>query len=360
MICHRTTIADRRESPVHKRVRLILSSHCSNTCLLLFTIFLFLLAHYTLSSYQNTIQSLLVGGVLEEKSSDKNNAVTNDIIPIETPISTTKSTAKANEEKDQKTPWLLESCDDEIPVCRKADVVFKRKVTFCSAQKVASSTTKDYFMRISDGEVIIPEGAKFGAHAANWTQLSAVDPSTRQSMMTSPEWTHVFFIRNVLERFISGYLDKIQNGRCLEEPKTIVLAHYVELGFSCENKGKLGSFLSFLESLPTKEWESHFAPQTPMCNAKEYPYTDIIMADEHLNDKLKELSDKLGVPHPAENPKTSSHATGAKNKLMDIFLGKEQLIPRILNLFEEDCVMFPNLCDVDDLLQSLANHTNNK
>ena len=94
-------------------------------------------------------------------------------------------------------------------MCFHVIVLKKRKVTFCSAEKVASTTSRDYFYKISDGEVVIPPNARYGVHEANWTMLAFIDEDKRIQQLTSTEWTHVFIVRNVLERFVSGYLDKI-------------------------------------------------------------------------------------------------------------------------------------------------------
>merc|ERR1712226_910881 len=110
-------------------------------------------------------------------------------------------------------------------------------------------------------------------------------------------------------------------------------------------------FISFMETVP--KMEGHFAPQSPLCNAKKYPYTDIIVADETLSTRLKTLSAKLGVEHPMENSGTSTHSTGAKEKLAAMFKGKVNLVGRILKMFEEDCELLPEACDVEDLMKLL-------
>ncbi len=239
-------------------------------------------------------------------------------------------------------------------ICHHVHILKKQKVTFCSAAKVASTTTKQYFFDIADGTVKLTEGARYGVHTANWTKIGSLNKNAIKYVLRSKEWTHVFFWKHVLERFVSGYLDKVVN-ICSKhdtiEPH-MVLHHYQPYGFSCEKHTDLEAFVSFMETVPTKE--GHFASQTPLCNLEKFPYTDIIRVDENLSSKLHELSQKLGVEHPAKNEKTSSHKTGAKEKMITLFKGKEYLIERILNIFNEDCINIPEACDVKDLMVALT------
>jgi len=241
------------------------------------------------------------------------------------------------------------------PVCHHVIIVPQRKVSFCSGAKVASTTTRQYFFDITkDGSLVIPEDAKYGVHDANWTRIAFTDPTPREELLSSSEWTHVFFWKNVLERFVSGYLDKIKNDCTKPHRDTLpVLAHYREFGFSCEKHQDFEAFVSFMENMPVTKIEGHFSPQTPICNVKNFPFTDIIAADEHLSKNLEILSEKLGVSHPLEKKVTSSHRTGAKDKLIRFFKGKEALIYRILAIFEEDCKVLPQSCDVDDVIAAL-------
>ena len=101
-------------------------------------------------------------------------------------------------------------------------------------------------------------------------------------------------------------------------------------------------------------WVVSFAPQVPLCNPQKFPYTDVIIADEHLSDKLRELSAKLGVQHPKEDKQTRSHGTGAKKKLVSIFKDQPELIQRLLVLFKEDCDMYPEICDVSELYKAIG------
>mmetsp|Transcript_40458 Transcript_40458/g.60679 ORF Transcript_40458/g.60679 Transcript_40458/m.60679 type:complete len:312 (-) Transcript_40458:261-1196(-) len=252
--------------------------------------------------------------------------------------------------------WRKEVCTPghEDLVCHHVFVLTKRKATFCSAAKVASTTTKDYFYKISDGEVVIPPNARFGAHEGDWKRLAFIDDEIRQNVLHNRRWTNVFFVRHVIDRFISGYLDKIKMGCAKPKRDQRVIDHYRPLGFSCEKHSNLEAFVTFLEGTPLREWEGHFAPQVPLCNPNQFPYTDVIIADEHLNEKLEELSAKMGVEHPKGDKKTTSHGTGAKNMLVSIFKDQPELIERLLVLFKEDCDMYPDLCDVGDLHKAIA------
>merc|ERR1712226_83225 len=108
-----------------------------------------------------------------------------------------------------------------------------------------------------------------------------------------------------MERFISGYLDKVVTDCQKPYNPLFAISHYKQYGFDCEKHQDLEAFVSFLETVP--KMEGHFAPQTPLCNVEVYPYTDIIFADENMNLRLKALSTKLGVEHPLEDRGTSSH-----------------------------------------------------
>ena len=171
--------------------------------------------------------------------------------------------------------------------------------------------------------------------------------------MTSTQWTHVFFVRNVLERFVSGYLDKIV-GDCKKAKRhhpDLVHSFYIQYGFHCDKHADLKSFVYFMENVPRVE--GHFSPQTSLCgfsgDDRNYPVTDILHADDTLSDSLRNLSKKLQIDHPFEDKKTSSHSTGAKDKMKDLFLGRRELISRIMKLFEQDCKILPELCENKDL-----------
>eukprot|EP00551_Chaetoceros_affinis_P016177 CAMPEP_0203688042 /NCGR_PEP_ID=MMETSP0091-20130426/894_1 /ASSEMBLY_ACC=CAM_ASM_001089 /TAXON_ID=426623 /ORGANISM="Chaetoceros affinis, Strain CCMP159" /LENGTH=317 /DNA_ID=CAMNT_0050557493 /DNA_START=135 /DNA_END=1088 /DNA_ORIENTATION=- len=251
--------------------------------------------------------------------------------------------------------WMSHVCD-EIPgdnVCHHVFVVKSKKVTFCSAAKVASTTTKQYFYDIADGEIEMPEGARYGIHEAQWKRLGSMEQGAISYILRDKNWTHVFFWKHVVERFVSGYLDKVV--KVCEKKKEIeshmVLHYYVQYGFSCEKHSDIDGFVSFIETVP--KIEGHFAPQTPLCSVQKFPFTDIIRVDENFSSNLKKLSAKLRVKHPTEKESTSTHKTGAKDKMVDIFKGKPKLVRRILKLFEVDCVNIPEACDVQDLMAAI-------
>lgn len=245
--------------------------------------------------------------------------------------------------------WVPNVCTNiKDLACHHVIVLRKNNVTFCSAAKVASTTIRNYFYQI-DGDLSIPVGAKFGVHEANWTRLADIDPSSRIELLKSSNWTHVFFMRNVVERFISGYLDKVVNDcrtfdLSTNYPTLGPLNHYTQYGFSCDKHSDLEAFVAFMESVP--HMEGHFAPQTPLCNFKKFPYTDIVFVDDDLSIKLQRLSVKLGVKHPLDDPKTSSHKTGARFRIANLLNENRDLIRRILKIFKEDCEVLPASCKV--------------
>jgi len=250
--------------------------------------------------------------------------------------------------------WKDKVCSG-IPdsVCHEVFIVKSRQATFCSAAKVASTTTKQYFFDISENELKIPEDARFGVHEANWVRFGNLDQVGRKWVLENKDWTHVFFWKHVLERFVSGYLDKVVTD-CKKDPTDkphLAIHHYIQYGFTCEEHEDLEAFVNFMETVP--KVEGHFAPQTPLCNLKRFPYTDMVRADEHLNTRLKNISSKLGVEHPEENKKTSKHKTGAKEKMVNIFKDKPFLIQKILSMFKEDCERIPDACNVDEIMAAI-------
>ena len=239
-------------------------------------------------------------------------------------------------------------------LCHHVTVLPQQKVSFCLAAKVASTSIRDYFFKIAEGSLVIPDGARYGVHNANWTRFAQLDPPTRKELLMSAEWTHVFFWKPVLDRFVSGYLDKVVND-CKKSnfmsDSNLAIKYYNQYGFSCEKHQDLESFVSFMEGVTAPRMEGHFAPQATLCGVEKFPYTDIIVANESLNANLKVLSKKLGVEHPEKSQHTTSHKTGAKYEMISLFEGKQELIGRILKLFEEDCKQIPKACDVKNVRQ---------
>jgi hypothetical protein len=242
---------------------------------------------------------------------------------------------------------------DEIP--QQMFIIFSKKVTWCQANKVASTSTKDYFLKISDGEVEIPEGARYGVHQANFQKVRGLPLQTQKRVKKNEDsYTQVLIVRNVVERFISGYLDKIIK-ECNEPvyDKTYVYNLYIKYGFSCEKHQDLEAFISFMETVP--KMESHFNSQTSLCMLRTYHYTDIIYMDDNFDESLRDLSKRLGIDHPdADNKATRKNATGAKKKLAGIFKHNEEWIDRILKIFERDCRLLPKACEVDELRSAIA------
>lgn len=254
--------------------------------------------------------------------------------------------------------WASKVCNDiQASICHQILVVNSRKATFCSAAKVASTTTKQYFYDIADrgsDGLIIPHSARFGVHEANWKRFAHLSKEERMSTMRSRKWTHIFFYRNVLERFVSGFLDKVVR-ECKQDPTDkpyLAIYHYIQYGFSCEKHTDIEEFVNFIEKVV--DLEDHFAPQTPLCDFPKFPYTDVIPTDKTLSKQLKSMSAKLGVEHPAEKKTTSTHKTGAKEKMVVMFKDKPHLIQKILNLFKEDCDNLPESCNVEDIMAEIA------
>jgi hypothetical protein len=246
--------------------------------------------------------------------------------------------------------------DPRVEVPESMFILSKKKVTWCQPAKVASTSTKKYFYDIADGEVEFPEGALYGIQETNFQHLRELPIGTQKWVKKTEEYVQVFFARNVVERFISGFLDKVII-EC-NKPKwdeSYVYNWYINkgYGFSCEKHQDLEAFISFMETVP--RMEGHFHAQAPLCMLKTYPYTDIIFVDDYFNENLRALSKRLGVSHPTGDEKqTRKHSTGAKTKMANMFEGKEYLLDRILKLFDQDCRLIPNACDVDELRSAIA------
>ena len=258
-----------------------------------------------------------------------------------------------NHEAQLNNDWEDHVCDTvEDSICHEAFVVADMKVTFCSAAKVASTTTKTYFYKLSK-DLVIPDDAQFGVHEANWIRLHMVDNEARRHILKADDWTHVFFWKRVLERFISGYLDKVVHD-CETHTRIgphLAIHHYIQYGFSCEQHTDLEAFVSFMETVPS--FEGHFHAQASLCSLGRYPVSEMVCADETLSDSLKGLSASLGVEHPLEEKKSSTHSTKAKEKMVALFKDKPFLIQRILDMFKEDCEIIPGACNVDELMTGI-------
>jgi hypothetical protein len=84
----------------------------------------------------------------------------------------------------------------------------------------------------------------------------------------------------------------------------------------------------------------------------------MINAHETLSDSLIMLSEKLGDEHPCEEDKTSSHQTGAADRMVAMFKDNPDLIQRILAMFKVDCHSILGACDVDELLAAIEKERN--
>ena len=157
-----------------------------------------------------------------------------------------------------------------------------------------------------------------------------------------------------MERFVSGYLDKVVHDCESNESirPDLAINFYVQFGFSCEKHTDLGEFVSFMETVP--KMEGHFHSQTTLCSLGIYPYTDIIRVDENLTSNLEALSSKLGVKSPEMKKITSRHHTDSKSKLLDLFRGRPHLVGRILEIYKEDCTAIPEACDVKSVMASIG------
>jgi len=243
----------------------------------------------------------------------------------------------------------------------------RKKLTFCSAAKVASTAITEYFYGIADGEVTIPANARYGAHQANWTYLKDVPVDLRRSLVTgegiqsarginrddmqnSDEWIQVVFLRHAVERFVSGYLDKVV-ADCNKKFNPLHAIHfYDEFGFSCEKHQDFEEFITFMENV--NKMEGHFEKQTVVCETSRYPWTKFVWIED-LDDFLPKLSEVLGKEYKPPSKRSKSHATGSSEKMLKLFQGRKYLLDRVLKIFDQDCKEMPKMCDVQNILPKI-------
>ena len=246
------------------------------------------------------------------------------------------------------------------PLCTAVIVLTRQRVTFCSAAKIASTTIRSFFLKVADGDVAVPAKAMYPVHQANWTFLQQV-PITLREQLSGPwpatNWMQVNFVRNVIVRFVSGYLDKIVHDCGRDYNGTVpqlVKQHYTRLhGFSCAEHSGFREFVGFVERLGQDKLEGHFLEQTSVCDLR-YPFTDLVLvAEGELDTSLSRLGSRLGFSGTV--PSIRNHRTGSNSKLADMFRGRNKdLLYRLLRLFEKDCKLLPALCDVDDLIRAIS------
>ena len=106
-----------------------------------------------------------------------------------------------------------------------------------------------YFSKISN-EVFIPKQAS-SVYEANWRKLHMLEQRQRKYILRSSKYTHIFFWKNVVERFVSGYFDEVvdscQRIQILIKP-VMTIHYYSKYGFSCEKHSSLEGFISYGES----------------------------------------------------------------------------------------------------------------
>lgn len=241
------------------------------------------------------------------------------------------------------------------PVCHHVIVLARQRVAFCSAAKVASTSIREYFLSVADGDVVAPARARFPVHQANWTRLAFAPLSLRKRLVSGVDaphqgrrWAQVVFVRNVVERFVSGYLDKIVHDCKTDfwgQDRSLVKSYYEQQhNFSCANHKSFPQFVTFMEQVGERNFEGHFAAQTRVCDLR-YPFTDIVLVDSQLDLTLKELGERLGVkPYLPSGGTGRKHSTDSGKRLQRFLRGRHGLILSVLRLFEQDCAVLPGMC----------------
>jgi len=216
---------------------------------------------------------------------------------------------KQNQTTIEESPRLLQKnlcMEVGSQVCDATIVMERQNLTFCSAAKVASTAVRGYFLDIADGEVTVPADAKWPVHQANWTFLTHTRGDLQHNLVTgenihpargihknsTDDWIQILFVKHVVQRFVSGYTDKVLNDCQWSRSAGFTYHFYDKYGFDCLKHGDFEEFITFMETVPTME--GHFEQQSKICEIGRYPWTEVVQVDDDLNGFLVNLSKELG------------------------------------------------------------------
>eukprot|EP00539_Tryblionella_compressa_P007680 CAMPEP_0178762650 /NCGR_PEP_ID=MMETSP0744-20121128/16659_1 /TAXON_ID=913974 /ORGANISM="Nitzschia punctata, Strain CCMP561" /LENGTH=393 /DNA_ID=CAMNT_0020417349 /DNA_START=616 /DNA_END=1797 /DNA_ORIENTATION=+ len=165
----------------------------------------------------------------------------------------------------------------------------------------------------------------------NWAQASPHDPSSNQlkylghfprskqyEFMTSPEWTRAIFVRDPIERMLSGYMDKalseeryIRNHCCnqaqmelrqRQQPKTQNSQMYYnqcKVLHSITHKDKLSPeqflFDTFVKAFMKQCDDPHWAPQSRRMKPKNWQHINFVGHFDHLQQDARCLLERIGA-----------------------------------------------------------------
>lgn len=153
----------------------------------------------------------------------------------------------------------------------------EHKLIFCEIPKVACTEFKRLFRRLRGAaSQEVSQHVEGPADEFDWVhdpktngipRLSALPAPDVRRIMSDPSWTKALFIRDPLERLLSGYLDKCRMP--VEERKSI---------WHCPNPDGFISFADFIEAVLGKtlgledivEMDRHWRPQYLNCDLEDW------------------------------------------------------------------------------------------
>lgn len=166
------------------------------------------------------------------------------------------------------------------------------KLIFCETPKVACTDFKRLFRRLSghkdyeSQESWIHDPSKNGI-----TRLSSMTPDLARELMTDPSWTKALFVRDPMERLLSGYLDKCRTPVSARYDGHCPFDEEVSFEKFAKHIFSQGSSSKGLASL-----DEHWRPQYLNCNLEEWlPYYQFQGNFSHLREHSKYLLQSLGL-----------------------------------------------------------------
>lgn len=176
------------------------------------------------------------------------------------------------------------------------------RLIFCEQPKVACTEFKRLFMRLIGKPPMEPVQHKDGPYQeGDWVhdpktngipRLSDYSIAAAQRMLEDPQWTKAIFVRDPLEKVLSGYLDKCRMP--VEERKSI---------WHCPNAYGYISFADFLEAIfraETREeqlaMDRHWRPQYLNCDMDKWiDYYQFSGNFSHLQSHSRYLLESLDL-----------------------------------------------------------------
>ena len=183
------------------------------------------------------------------------------------------------------------------------------RLAFCSLEKIASSAWRRvmYLLAHPREAVNAPrtDAAELAMHA--WffahTRFRAVSggkpdelAGKRLAAVLDPAYTASVVVRDPLDRFLSGFLNK-----CVQEAdvKAAAAAHVCPVRRLRTPGATLDSLLEFLLRRATEHTDPHFRPQTAFCGLRLLSSNYHVIAFEDMADGAESLLAVAKLPTPA-------------------------------------------------------------